>query len=60
MREFFFVHIKAEERKEKFYQDMLGLFRENFVSVNGKVVPKNYDENKIELMGSKVIKRGTR
>ena len=58
MKDFFFVHIKAQERKEKFYQDMMGLFKENFVSVNGKVVPKDYDQNKIDLVGSKVIKRG--
>jgi hypothetical protein len=58
IKDFFFVHIKAQERKQKFYQDMLGLFSENFVFVNGKVVPKDYDENKIDLVGSKVIKRG--
>ena len=52
MKDFFDLHIKAQDRKEKFYQDMLELFREKFVSVDGKIVPKDYDKNKINLIGT--------
>jgi hypothetical protein len=56
VKEFFDVHIKAKERREVFYKDMLSLFREKFVSVDGKVVAKDYDDTKINLLGSTIKK----
>ena len=56
MKQFFDVHIKAKERGEVFYKDMLSLFREKFVSVDGKVVPKDRIDNQINLMGGGIVK----
>lgn len=56
MKQFFDVHIKAKERREVFYKDMLSLFREKFVSVDGKVVPKDRNDNQINLMGGGIVK----
>ena len=45
MKEFIKIRIKAHDNKAKFHHDMLELFRQKFVSENGKFVLKKSIEN---------------
>jgi DNA polymerase II large subunit len=40
MKDFIEIQIKAKEDRTKFHQDMLQLFRQKFVSEDGKIVLK--------------------